>query len=291
VSILEKIFYQITGPSTGTSTGTSDTNAKNGQPERLVFLHGVMGFAANWRSIAKAFEDRYQVLVFDQRGHGRSFKPAVGYSPDDYAQDLKQIIDELGWTSINLVGHSMGGRNAVAFTSRFPSSVRRLVIEDIGPTMNQAGSAFILGLLDRIPTPFASRRAAKEYFSSEFLKTFAHVRNKEGLAAYLNANIVEDESGQGVWRFYEPGIRESVEQGRATELVSERWDELRTIGVPTLLVRGEYSQDLPREVFERILKENPKIQGVEIKGAGHWVHSDQPQAFIAALKQFFDSTS
>lgn len=268
MAVLEKFHHQITGPSSG---------------PKLVFLHGVLGFAANWRTIAKAFESEFQVLAFDQRGHGRSFKPAVGYSPRDYATDLLDIIDELGWSRIHLVGHSMGGRNALQFAIDHPERVERLVIEDIGPTINRTGSDFIFRLLDAIPVPFPSKREAKAFFETTFLEIFKDTAKKEGLAAYLYANIVEDEQKRGVWRFFEPGMRESVEQGRA----GERWNEIGSLEMPTLLIRGEYSKDLPRDVYERILRENPRIQGVEIQGAGHWVHSDQPEAFIAALRSFF----
>ena len=75
---------------------------------KLVFLHGLMGFGSNWRTMARHFEERYEILLYDQRGHGRSFQPAE-YRLDDYADDLDKITAELGWTSFILVGHSLGG--------------------------------------------------------------------------------------------------------------------------------------------------------------------------------------
>jgi pimeloyl-ACP methyl ester carboxylesterase len=268
MSYLQNFHSQITG---------RDENAP-----KLVFLHGVMGFAANWRRIAKAFEQEYQILVYDQRGHGRSFQPAIGYGPEEYADDLEKILDELGWQSINLVGHSMGGRVALHFAAQNPTRVTRLVIEDIGPSMYHAGASFITKMLDAIPVPFASKREAKEWFDTEFLRLFAESPNREGLAAYLYANLTEDEQKRAVWRFYEPGVRESIAQGRA----QERWDEVAELKMPTLVIRGEFSRDLPRDIFERMLAINPRLQGVEIAGAGHWVHSDQAEEFIRVLGAF-----
>ena len=270
MAYLDSFFYQITGES---------------QSPKLVFLHGAMGFAANWRRIAKAFEDRYQVLAYDQRGHGRSLQPAHGYAPSDFSEDLRKILDEVGWEKVSLVGHSMGGRNALEFATQFPHRVERLVIEDIGPTTNQVGVDLIFRLLDTVPVPFASKRAAREWFDTEFLRLFADHKQARGLAEYLYANIIENEQKQGVWRFSAAGVREAVNRGREFE----RWDNIEALRMPTLLVRGEYSRDLPREVFDEILRRNPHIQGVEIAGAGHWVHSDQPEAFIAALEKFFGS--
>lgn len=251
--------------------------------KKLVFLHGVMGFSANWRRIARAFEQDYEVLVYDQRGHGRSFRPAVGYAPENYADDLKNIIDELGWDQVYLVGHSMGGRAAYVFASKHPDRVTQLVIEDIGPSMYPEGASFITKLIDAVPVPFADKKTARAWFDKDFQEIFSTHRKREQLAEYLYANLTENEKKEAVWRFYEPGIRESVEQGRAAEL----WDDIGVLSMPTLVVRGEFSSDLPRDVFERMLSMNPTIQGVEIKGAGHWIHSDKPELFIDVLKRFF----
>ncbi len=268
MSQLGKFHYVVTGPERG---------------PKLVFLHGVMGFAANWRRIAKAFEDRFQVLVFDQRGHGRSFHaPPGGYQPSSYAADLLRILDELGWQEVYLVGHSMGGRVALEFAAQHPQRVTRLVIEDIGPTMQESGSSLILRLLDTVPVPFSSKREAKAWFDTEFMRIFANERQKEGLAAYLYANLIENENKEAGWRFSDAGVRESVAAGRA----GDHWEVVRHLPMPTLFVRGEFSRDFPREVFQQVLRENPRIEGVEILGAGHWVHSDQPEIFIRVLTQF-----
>ncbi len=272
MSVLERFYYQIHGP-------------EGASPEipKLVFLHGVMGYAANWRRISKAFESDYQILAYDQRGHGRSYHPDNGYAPEDYAGDLEAILDELGWERVHLVGHSMGGRVALTFAANYPSRVAKLVIEDIGPEMQPAASSLVIRMLDTVPVPFPSKREAKEWFDTEFMRIFAAEPNRAALAAYLYANITENENKEAVWRFSEKGVRESVILGRATD----RWAEVQRLSMPTLLVRGELSKDLPRELFEKVVETNPHIEGVEIKGAGHWVHSEQPEVFISVLERFF----
>ncbi|MES2963815.1 MAG: alpha/beta hydrolase [Bdellovibrionota bacterium] len=267
MSVLERFHHQITGKG----------------EQKLVFLHGVMGFSANWRRIAKAFESDHTILVYDQRGHGRSFQPPTGYGPEDYASDLNDILGELGWEKIRLVGHSMGGRAALHFASQNPSRVTQLVMEDIGPSMVQTGASLVLELIDSVPVPFASKKAAREWFDTRFMEIFAKNSKRKMLAEYLYANLMENERKEAVWRFFEPGIRESVEAGRATE----RWDEVSALSVPTLVIRGERSKDLPPEIFEKMKATNPLIRGLEILDSGHWVHSDQPDLFTEALRRFF----
>lgn len=271
-SVLSKFHHQISGNVSG---------------PKLVFLHGVMGFSLNWRRIIKAFEADYHCLVYDQRGHGRSFQPAVGYNSETLAADLEQIIDELGWKEINLVGHSMGGRASFYFAAQNPERVTRLVIEDIGPSAvsTGTGTTFIEKMLDVVPVPFPSKRDARTWFDTEFPRIFANHRKKEQLAEYLYANLKEDEQGQAVWRFYAPGIRETVISSR----LHARWEDIQALTMPTLVMRGEFSEDLPNDVYERMLSTNANLQGVVFKGAGHWIHADMPDEFISVLRQFLNA--
>ena len=102
----------------------------------VVFLHGVMGFAANWGKIWPYFQEERPVLVLDQRGHGRSAKPDTGYTPSDYAGDLKGLLSQLGLGACHIVGHSMGGRVALRFVSLYPEHAASLTMEDSGVETN-----------------------------------------------------------------------------------------------------------------------------------------------------------
>lgn len=129
----------------------------------IVFLHGLMGFSSNWGKIWPAIQKDRSVLVFDQRGHGKSFKPKSGYAPTDYAQDVLKLLDQLGWEQAHIVGHSMGGRVALRFCTLFPHRAKSLVIEDSGMLANPQRVEWINRLLDSIPTPFANRESAKSF--------------------------------------------------------------------------------------------------------------------------------
>jgi esterase len=267
MSNLDNFYHLLYGPEDG---------------RRWVFVHGLMGYGQNWRKIISGLESTERCLTYDQRGHGRSIKPETGYSPEDYADDLKRIVDELGWTNFVLVGHSMGGRNVLNFASRYPEYVSHLVVEDIGPEMKTKAHEYYEYLLNLVPTPFASRDAAKKYFFEDFVKTAKTREPIMVMANYFYANMTELADGTVDWRFSKNGILESVKAGHK----NERWDEIEGLRMPTLWVRGARSQELTHENYAKILQKNPLIRGVEIADAGHWVHSDQPQAFIDAIKMF-----
>lgn len=267
-SYLSQFNYQLLGPKSG---------------RRWVFLHGLMGYGLNWRTIAKGLESTERVLIFDQRGHGKSWKPLTGYAPEDFADDLYLITEELGWDKFILVGHSMGGRNALAFAYKFPEKVEKLIIEDIGPDSVPEAVEYYQWLLGLVPTPFASKREAKEFFLNQFKSLVkGRTENPDTLGQYLYANIVENADGRADWRFSKVAILAAVLQGRA----KEQWSELGRLPMPTLVVRGENSKELSPEVFQRMLVSNPRIQGVQISNAGHWVHSDQAEEFLNVIRKF-----
>jgi pimeloyl-ACP methyl ester carboxylesterase len=254
---LDQFHHQIYGPETG---------------RPWVFLHGLMGFLNNWRKIISGLESTERCLSYDQRGHGRSMKPATGYSPEDYANDLKIILDELAWPKVILVGHSMGGRNALNFAHRFPERVEKLVIEDIGPESSDGNLEYYQILLGLVPAPFKDRASARAFFSGEFLARARTRDNPKMLAEYFYANMEEKSDGTVSWRFSPEAVLESVHQGQ----LRDRWDEVRSLKVETLLVKGENSRELGLEIYEKMLESNKLIHGVIIPKAGHWVHADQP---------------
>ncbi len=266
MSILENINYRIEG---------------NLEGPKWVFVHGLMGFLSNWKKITSSLEPTSQCLVYDQRGHGRSFKPDSGYSPEDYAKDLFELTEALGWQKFILVGHSMGGRNALVFADLFPGKVEKLIIEDIGPEANPQASPYYENLLGIIPTPFSTREQARDFFYNEFVQKAVTKEPASVLGAFFYANLVEAQ-GKWDWRFSKKGILESVHAGR----LKDRWQEVKNLKVPTLWIRGENSKELSSENFHKILQHNKLIQGVEIPGAGHWIHSEKPQEFTNALRNF-----
>jgi pimeloyl-ACP methyl ester carboxylesterase len=271
MAYLDNFHHQITG---------------NPQGHKLVFLHGLMGSAANWLRITKAFANDFHILTFDQRGHGRSFHPEAGYNPRDFAHDLKLILDELGWSASALVGHSMGGRNALEFASHFSQRVKALVMEDIGPDSRHSAIDRIERLLALVPVPFSSRAEANEFFEKSYPDLISFYPQPRVVARFLHSNLEQKPDGTMDWRFAKEAILQSLREGRN----ADRWDEFANLKMPVLVVRGEHSEDLPRPVFERMLKTLPAARGVEIADAGHWVHFDQPEAFIRTLKEFLHET-
>jgi esterase len=243
----------------------------------VVFLHGLMGFAANWGKVWPAFQEERTVLVPDQRGHARSKKPETGYSPTNYAQDLQNLFGQLKLGPAHIVGHSMGGRVALRFVSLFPELSLSLCMEDSGGEARPDRIQWIEGLLGKIPTPFLSRESAKQFFEENF-------RDDPMTGSFLHANLETKEVGRLDWRFHKPGMVETIRTGRAVDGM----EEFRRLTLPTLLIRGGRSTEFSADEAERMASVSSNIELVTIEGAGHYVHAEKPGPFNEALQAFLN---
>lgn len=261
-----QIYHRVHGPESPPS-GTHP----------VVLLHGLMGFAANWGKIWPGLHERRRVLVLDQRGHGRSAKPAGGYSPTDYARDLQALLDHLGWERAHVVGHSMGGRVALRFASLYPGRTVTLSMEDSGVAARPERVQWIQKLLGSVPTPFSDRESAKTFFAENF-------RDDPLTGGFLHANLEQKESGLWDWRFYAPGMIETIQTGRATDATAE----FAELDVPTLLFRGERSKEFPADEADAMARARPNVRLVTVDEAGHYVHAEKPQEFTEPLARFLN---
>ncbi len=263
--IEKRINYQILG---------DDTSPK------LVFLHGIMGQGRNWLSIAKKFSKDFQCLVFDQRGHGQSWHPDQGFQLGNYCEDLKSLLDHLGWKEpVYLVGHSMGGRVALFFADRYPKRIKKLVIVDIGPSANWDSMRGILEQLEFVPVPFESRDQARSFMENQFLEQYP---NKMVMEFFYSS--FQDRNGEVDWVFSKHLIQQTLEQSRHKDY----WAEFKRLSMPTLYIRGGLSTHLKESEFIEVLKNNSNIQGWTVEGAGHWVHAEKPMETLKIIQDFFN---
>ena len=99
----------------------------------LIVLHGFLGMLDNWKTFAKKMNNTiYQIHLLDQRNHGKSFH-SKKFNYEILANDLKYYIDFYGIKKFSLIGHSMGGKTAMMFSSLYPSYLDKLIVVDILP--------------------------------------------------------------------------------------------------------------------------------------------------------------
>ncbi len=246
----------------------------------LVLLHGLRGHARVWEDVAEALCGDYHVYALDQRGRGDTdHAPGGDYSTDAFVADLAGFVDAIGLDKFILFGHSMGGRNSIAFAGEYPERLERLCIVDIGPRIEPAGGNRITEELRSLPPQF-----------DNFEDALAHVQTGNRFASEsvmrrrLGGQTYETSDGKIGWKF-DPAIREQRINGTAAP-AADLWPALERIVCPTLVVRGTETDLLTEETARQMIDTVAQGTLVEIERAGHMVFEDNPADFIAAIKNW-----
>jgi esterase len=251
--------------------------ANTGQPV-MVLLHGLRGHAHSWDDVAAAVCNDYHVLALDQRGRGDSdWAPDGDYTTGAYVADLLGFCDALKLDRFTLVGHSMGGRNSMAFAGRHPQRLERLVIVDVGPSLDSRGSQRISQEIQSVPEEFDSFESVVAYAGQQ--NRFASDAVLRRRLQYATRKLPNGKIG---WK-YDVAIREQRRQGTVPP-AEDLWPLLPNISCPTLIVRGKETDVLSPEAAQRMTQTIPNVKLVEVQRAGHMVFEDNPQDFISALK-------
>ncbi len=243
----------------------------NGPP--LLALHGSAAHAHWWDPVAPRLTRRLRVLALDWRGHGRSQWPRPpAYGSEDFAADLLGVIERLRLTRVILAGHSMGGHAALAFAAWYPAALARLVVVDAKPMVNLQRLLALRTRSDRPRPEFPTRSAALSRFRLSPPETTASPALVRAVGA---RGIRRLPSGRWVYRF-DPACER-------TRTPVDTWPLLPRIAVPTLIVRGEHSTILPRDLAARMAKAIPSARAEEVAGAHHHVTLDAPEALADCL--------
>jgi pimeloyl-ACP methyl ester carboxylesterase len=247
----------------------------------LLCLHGLRSYARTFQPLAAVLEQDFHVIALDQRGRGRTdWDPSRNYYVDQYVQDLERFIDALGLDTVHLLGHSMGGINALVYSLANASRLRSLVLEDSGPgaSRGSGGASRIDAELRNTPAAFPDWGSARAFWRSIRPNV-----TDEAIDSRVT-NSLREGDGVVTWMHDQIGITQCRLQPTQTD--PDLWPCVRALSCPTLLVRGAKSDYLSRETFEAMLASNEKITGVEVAEAAHYVHDDAPQAFNAAVRGF-----
>jgi pimeloyl-ACP methyl ester carboxylesterase len=245
-----------------------------GEPP-LLLLHGGAQTAHSWDEVAPDLARDHHVLALDQRGHGDSdWSPDGRYRREDFVADVRSFLDDRGWAAAAVMALSLGGLNAIALAATHPDRVRGLVVVDVTPTINPAGSKAIAAqLADRDFDSFEEAVARAQAFNP--LRSAANIR------ARLRHALRETPEGRWTYKF-----DTRIGDGGLESDFERLWQQVPAIRCPTLLVRGAQSAILSREAAARFVRELPGSSVVEVANAGHSVMGDNPQGFVAAVRPF-----
>lgn len=245
-----------------------------GEGEPLLILHGLMGMLDNWQSHARKLAEHYDVIIIDQRNHGRSPHSSTPFTYSAMMNDLEELVDDLFLSDINLLGHSMGGKTAMKFAQKFPALIHKLIVADIGPRAYPIHHQRIISGLRNVPLTTLEKRTDANAYLAEHIE-------EEGIRQFLMKSLYRTKDKQFAWRFNLDVIE------RDLELIGEGVFDA-VYDQPTLFMRGSRSDYIRDEDWPEIQEWFPNSRLETLEGAGHWLHAEQPEAFLKVLKRYLE---
>lgn len=244
-----------------------------GDAPPTLLLHGIGNYGRYWDLLAREIDGRVRLIAPDARGHGSSSRPDDGYAAPEFVADALAILGALGVDRALVVGHSMGGSHALHLAAEHPDRVLGLVLVDVGVEPMREGADRARRLSMTRPESFADRAEAEEYLR----RTSPGYRDEVYAGRLDHAFRVED--GRLVWRSHSPALARILSHRGES---GDRWDVLRRIACPVVVVRGARSNVLSPAVAERMKRElalaRRGVRGdlVELE-SGHNVALERPR--------------
>ncbi len=240
----------------------------------IAFCHGLFGQGKNWMQIGKALSADHRVLLLDMPNHGRS----PWTETFDYVELADLVAEDLrAHAPVALVGHSMGGKIAMCLALRHPELVERLVVVDVAPVAYPSGREFV-GYIDTMRALDLAALERRDQAEEALSEAVPH----PVVRSFLLQNLRRTGDGWH-WQINLDLLGESMDG--LTGWPGDRLGEASYDG-PVLWVGGADSDYISDEHSAEMDLRFPRNRRVLIKGAGHWVHSEQPEIFLEVVRRF-----
>lgn len=248
---------------------------QQGQGPLVVLSHALGCDLSMWDGVAAALQDRYTVLRYDQRGHGKTPATAGAYGMDDLADDAAELIRAQGTGPVHFVGLSMGGMTAQALAARHPGLMRSIVVANSAASYDEAARAMWQARIDTVlanGVPPIADGALQRWFTPEFRADLANggAARVARLRAVLEATQAEPYAAACA---AVAGI--ALDEGNAR------------IACPTLVIAGSRDEATPPAMSQAIADRIPGAQLASLDAA-HLSAVEQPEAFARLLTEFWE---
>ncbi|MBU1439465.1 MAG: alpha/beta fold hydrolase [Gammaproteobacteria bacterium] len=243
-----------------------------GQGEPLVLIHGLFGSYENLGVIARALQPQFKLINLDLRNHGRSPR-AEDMCYQQLAVDVFDTLDTLDIENFAVLGHSMGGKVAMQMALSQPTRIKKLILADISPVVNEPRHQRILKGLAAIDLALLTDRKHADSLLQPYV-------DELGVRQFLLKNLYKDANEQFQWRFNLQALVTNYEQLLAAPEATGPY-----LG-ETLFIKGGNSDYIQAAHQPQILALFPNASVKIIQGTGHWLHAEKPAAFTKIVSDF-----
>jgi esterase len=241
-----------------------------GQGQPLLLLHGLFGSGDNWGRVAKHFANTHQVVCVDLRNHGKSPHSAL-QTYVEMAADLAELCESLNLQSIDLVGHSLGGKVAMQFATTYAERMRKLVVVDMAIRTYPDAQTHLMDAMLAINLNAISSR-------SEADALLATSVSSQTIRQFLLMNLIKVD-GKLQWRINLPALKANYPNIREAICATAQYPK------PCLFIYGERSDYVLGDDIAQLKTHFSQAQFASLP-TGHWVHAEQTEPFIHLVDSF-----
>jgi esterase len=259
---------------------------KVGAPGRtpVIIVHGLSFFSWDWMPVAERIAQDREVVAIDMRGFGEStWSPQRNYKLDTMSGDVIAVLDALGKDKAVLMGHSFGGRVALATAGWKPERAAGLISVDFAPDLAAAGRRQVAERIGGQPDVFASVDEAM---------TWHHEPTDDAARrARWEALLIKTDKGYVLRRdlHFRDNFRKALESGKSAPVPEFLWPMLSNMQIPALVIRATGSDMFAPETLDKVKSLNPRARAIEIEGS-HDLAGDNPQGLSEAINGFLKDT-
>lgn len=237
----------------------------------ILILHGLFGMSDNWHNMARRLSETYTVYTLDLRNHGQSpHSPLMNYSV--MADDIWEFMNNEKLEEAIVIGHSMGGKTAMAFANKYPEKTEKLIVVDIAPRAYKPGHIIYFDAMKSINFKASGRKEIEDQLASSI--------TNQGEMLFLLKNLYRKENGEYGLKLNLGAIENNYE-AIIGEVVLDK-----PTSIPTLFIKGEKSNYINDADFEAISQNYLNVSFATVANAGHWVHAENPEGFLTAVNEF-----
>jgi esterase len=238
----------------------------------LIILHGLLGSLNNWHSLAGKLGKHFCVYTVDQRNHGGSPHSEV-FTYAAMTDDLEEFMVSRKICRAHFLGHSMGGKTAMHMALTRQERVDRLIVVDVSPRVYEGTHDALMDAMEMVDL---SAHTARD----EIDGVLSFQVPDRAVRQFLLTNLKRGEQGELRWKVNLRALQANLPLILGAQLEGDPFQG------PTLFLAGESSGYITPGDREEIPRLFPKASFQTIHGAGHWVHADAPEEFLATVLRF-----
>ena len=240
----------------------------------VVLIHGLLGMGRNLGALARSLADDYSVFSVDLLNHGRSPRTRT-MNITLLADSVVNLLSDLGIAKAHFIGHSLGGKVAMAIALHYPDQTDKCIIADIAPVTYAAEHNDLFAVLSAIDLSQFSQRAELQAYLSDKLSETAVIQ--------LILQNLERSSTGWQWRMHLPAIMASYDDLRGSISLP---DDGQPASCPCLFLSGSRSQYWRPEYQASAQALFSSAIFSTVADAGHWLHIEQPKQFNGEVLRF-----